>query len=71
MDEPVSHCDYVVSGDAGRFLPGWVGYLGCGFADSFSFFDQRQEQLAVGLQIVPHPSPRELHGLSRRIEHMA
>ena len=66
-----SYCDDAVPGNAGKFLPGWVGYLGCGFADYFNFLDQRQEQLAVGLQVVSHPSPRERHGLSRRIEHMA
>ena len=52
VDEPVWHCDDAVPGDVGQFLPGWVGYLGCGFADSFSFLDQRQEQLAVGRQVV-------------------
>lgn len=45
VDEPVSHCDYVVPGNAGQFLAGWVGYLRCGFADGFNFLDRRQEQL--------------------------
>ena len=71
VDKSVSHGHDCLPGDLRRLQSSGLGHLGSRFADNLDVFDQREDQLAVGLQVGPVSTASKRHGFTGRLQHMA
>ena len=72
VDEPVCIAIMLFQGMIPvQFLPGWVGTWDAASPTVSISLTNDRSSWRSSLQVVPHPSPRERHGLTRCIDHMA